>query len=153
MGTKRNKTRTSGSADFDWSADDDPVDENTVKSVAAKWGVKFPQKYVSIAAKYNGGCPDREIFDVDGRPECVFDYLLTVPSGIVEWYDDTKDRLPAGVYPFATDPFGNAMCFDYRTGPKPKIVFWDHEAAIDDPRQVLSIAESFTAFLKHLYEL
>jgi hypothetical protein len=153
MGTKRNKKKTPGSADFDWFAEDDPVDESAVNSVAAKWGVKFPTKYVRIAAKYNGGCPDRDIFDVDGRPECVFDYLLTVPNGIVEWYDDTKDRLPDGVYPFATDPFGNAICFDYRTGPKPTIVFWDHEAVIDDPRQVLPIAESFTAFLKHLYEL
>ena len=153
MGKRHKSAKTARSASFDWFADGDPIDESTVESVAEAWGVRFPKKYVRIAAKYNGGCPDRDIFDVDGRPECVFDYLLTVPNEIIECYDDTKDRLPAGVYPFATDPFGNAICFDYRKGPKPKVVFWDHEAAADDPRQVLPIAESFTAFLKNLYEL
>ena len=39
MGTKRNKTKSSDSADFDWSAETDPVDESTVKSVAVKWGI------------------------------------------------------------------------------------------------------------------
>jgi hypothetical protein len=30
MGTKRNKTKSSDSADFDWSAEADPVDESTL---------------------------------------------------------------------------------------------------------------------------
>jgi hypothetical protein len=62
MGKRHKSAKTARSASFDWFTDDDPVDESTVESVAEAWGVKFPKKYVRIAAKYNGGSPIAESF-------------------------------------------------------------------------------------------
>ncbi|WP_236340155.1 SMI1/KNR4 family protein [Paenibacillus plantiphilus] len=30
----------------------------------------------------------------------------------------------------ASDPAGNYICFDYRNGENPKIIFWEHEQAV-----------------------
>ncbi|CJH30980.1 SMI1 / KNR4 family [Streptococcus pneumoniae] len=47
---------------------------------------------------------------------------------MLQTYNSIKDRLVDKVYPFARDPFGNLLCFDYRNNPQsPTVVFWDHE--------------------------
>lgn len=51
--------------------------------------------------------------------------------------------------PFAKDPFGNLLCFDYRYNEKsPKIVFYDCEETT-----ITTVCDSFTELLERLYAL
>lgn len=138
---------------MEWFPEDDPVSEDAVRKVGEQLGVDLPESYVKIASQFNGGCPDDDIFDAPGRPECVFDYLLSIPDGLSEFIEDTEDRMPKSILPFATDPFGNAICFDYRQKGVPKIVFWDHEAKPKDTGALLPLSDNFGAFVDSLYSL
>ncbi|MOA62389.1 SMI1 / KNR4 family protein [compost metagenome] len=73
--------------------------------------------------------------------------------------------------PFAFDPAGNLICFDYKEREEnPVIVFWEHEGApeksvlvnnegMDEEqaeetarKNIFYIADSFTEFLKKLHD-
>ncbi|MPQ45127.1 SMI1/KNR4 family protein [Clostridium tarantellae] len=55
--------------------------------------------------------------------------------------------------PIAEDPFGNLICFDYRTTNKPTIVFLDHEKAFNNKNLALcKICNSFNELLAMLHE-
>nr|WP_250620727.1 SMI1/KNR4 family protein [Bacillus inaquosorum] len=56
-------------------------------------------------------------------------------SFILEVLEDYQD----GRIPFACDPFGNEICFNYRQNKENLyVVFWDHEIAYEDPDEALS---------------
>ncbi|MBO1580102.1 SMI1/KNR4 family protein [Bacillus sp. XF8] len=45
----------------------------------------------------------------------------------VSFYNPIQPEIE-GIIPFARDPFGNLICFDYLADKlSPTIVFWDHE--------------------------
>jgi hypothetical protein len=142
-----------------WEWASAPVDRSVIAAVEAAWGIRFPEDYVECARENHGGHPtNRKCFDFRGRKGAVFSDLLSfVAEGekttIVEMYNCVKDRLPAGVFPFAGDPFGNLLCFDYRKTPEqPTIAFWNHEVAFDDPeRAVRYVCDTFTQLLNKLY--
>lgn len=120
--------------------------------------IKFPGDYIKCVTKNQGGHPSLDLFYVTGRGEEVFDKLLSFDPDdslyILDTYNAIRDRLVDDVYPFADDPFGNAICFDYRMGKDkpPKIVFWDHEIAFIDPeKSIFPICNNFTEFLEKLY--
>ncbi|MCY8426886.1 SMI1/KNR4 family protein [Bacillus vallismortis] len=60
----------------------------------------------------------------------------------------------SGIVPFACDPFGNEICFDYRQNKdNPSGVFWDHEIAYKYSDGALShICDSFTELVDKFYE-
>ncbi|MDL5142231.1 T7SS effector LXG polymorphic toxin [Bacillus atrophaeus] len=78
--------------------------------------------------------------------------------GVTDQWIDLEDyqdgRILPGIVPFACDPFGNEICFDYRLNKEnPSVVFWDHEIAYEDPDKALShICDSFTELVNKLYE-
>jgi hypothetical protein len=135
-----------------WTTDEDPVSEDDVRSVGAELGCIFPETYIALASKFNGGYPRNNIFDAEGRPECVFSYLLGYPDELPEFFKAIRDRLPKYIVPFGYDPFGNAICFDFRVAGEPKVVFWDHETKRSDAKKLHSVADSFESFLQLLHE-
>lgn len=139
-----------------WRFADAEVDENAIADVEKELGIKFPQDYIDCAKKNHGGNPNPNLFVVTERGEAVFNVLLSyAPTSvdyIVKVYGWIKDRLVDGVYPFADDPFGNHICFDYRTSNEPTIVFWDHELVFEEPEKGLfPICNSFSELLAGLY--
>ena len=49
---------------------------------------------------------------------------------IVDVYNNYSKTLPNRVVPFAFDPAGNLICFDYKDHEDiPIVVFWEHENA------------------------
>ena len=61
----------------------------------------------------------------------------------MEVYNDYKDTLPKKIIPFAFDPSGNLICFDYKAHEdSPIIVFWEHENAVE--KEVLMLEEGLT---------
>jgi hypothetical protein len=144
---------TGGQVAWDWAQK--PVQRSVVRRVARAWGIEFPDDYVACAMANHGGHPTPQCFDMPRRKEAMFNRLLayTGKTGRIErTFEAIKDRLPASVYPFADDPFGNHLCIDYRKG-KPVVVFWDHEVAAEDPAaSVTRVCGTFTELLGMLYE-
>jgi len=141
---------------WQWAAG--PIESDVVRSVERQWGIQFPQEYVECVQEFHGGRPSLECFDFPRRKEAVLNHLLGFVDGadltITQVYDSVKDRLPDGVFPFADDPFGNLICFDYRnaTTSSPSVVFWDHEVAFSDRERATShVTNSFNEFVNMLY--
>src|SRR5258708_28814386 len=109
---------------------------------------------------YNGGSPTPACFDIPGRGGSVVNRLLSYeddyPGNIRNVGAGARAALPQGVYPFANDPAGNYLCFDYRTcmEGEPVIVFCDHEALDEDnPDASLSyVCQSFSVLMNSLYD-
>ncbi len=72
----------------------------------------------------------------------VDDYAMLAEQGL----------LPDKVYPFAYDPAGNYLAFDYRTSPdKPNVVFLLHERMdADDHFTAVPVSASFTELIDSL---
>ncbi|MFC4620417.1 SMI1/KNR4 family protein [Camelliibacillus cellulosilyticus] len=141
-----------------WDSVDGEVSFDVVSKIERELGVKLPDDFVGCARINSGGYPSLEAFDFEGREEAVFNRLLSFHAEskdyIVKVYNDIRDRLVEGVYPFADDPFGNHICFDYRESKdNPKVVFWDHEVAYEDPEKAITpVCDSFTELLNKLYD-
>lgn len=143
-----------------WEWTEAPVDRRIIAEVEEAWGIRFPDDYVHCAMENHGGRPTPACFKAPVWGESVFCDLLSFndnsPDSIVERYEGMKDALPPGVYPFADDPFGNHLCFDYRGRPEgePVVVFWDHEGMEPGrPEAALHyVCGSFTELLDSLYE-
>ncbi|MGM2784109.1 SMI1/KNR4 family protein [Bacillus cereus group sp. Bce018] len=131
-----------------------PVTNEEIQAVEQYLNIKLPNDFVACVKKYDGGYPNPKVFDVPGQDENVFSDLLTLhiedKYSIVQNYNSVKDRLVAKVYPFARDPFGNLLCFDYRnTSDSPSIVFWDHEEE-DIEEAIYPVCSTFTELLASL---
>ena len=157
-----------------WRSWDEPVTREETEEVAKKLGVKFPLDYIECAMKYNGAHVSPELFHVEGK-EKVFGTLLTYDKEddeyIIEVFNDYKDTLPNKVIPFAYDPAGNLICFDYKNHEEdPIVIFWEHENAGEKDmlmreenlteeqaeerarENVFYVAATFTEFLDKLHD-
>lgn len=132
-----------------------PIDNETIEHTERYFGIKFPNDYKDCIKEVNGGYPTPDTFNFDGRNEAVLLCLLSLTSqqgNITEVYDLNSNVLPAGVYPFARDPFGNLICFDYRGDiESPIIVFFDHE--LDSNEAIYYVCNTFTELLESLYSI
>ncbi|GIP45115.1 SMI1/KNR4 family protein [Paenibacillus sp. J45TS6] len=126
-----------------------------VLKVEEALGISFPSDYVECVLLRNGGQPVPDTFDFKDRKEAVFNSLIDLnvreKRNVLEVHNNLKNRLPGNVFPFADDPFGNYLCFDYREGNNPSIVFWDHEQLVDGRANVLFVCNSFSDLLDKLY--
>lgn len=131
---------------INWRSWDEPVTKKEVENVGETLGVKFPLDYIEVAMNYNGAHVSPELFQVEGK-EKVFGTLLTYDSEddehILEVFNDYKDTLPKKIIPFAFDPSGNLICFDYTDHEdNPIVVFWEHENAAE--KEMLMREEGLT---------
>ncbi|CAM3914800.1 1,3-beta-glucan synthase regulator [Bacillus luti] len=131
------------------------ITDEHIQQVEQYLGVKFPNDFIECVKKYDGGYPRPKVFDIQGLDESTFNDLLTLhiddKYSIVQKYENIKDRLMDGVYPFTSDSFGNFICFDYRSNPEsPTIIFWDHEEEeIED--SLYPVCSTFTELLNSLH--
>ncbi len=144
------------SSSIRWICENDNVEIKTISNVETILGVKFPKDYIETVMKNDGGYPKPNRFDVNDNEE-VFNNLLSFDdedySNIINTYNDIKDRLVKKVIPFAEDPFGNMICFDYRNSDKPVVVFWDNEKAFNDKDLAISyLCDTFTDLMLMLHE-
>ncbi|ASI73563.1 SMI1/KNR4 family protein [Bacillus cereus] len=131
----------------EWQFADATVSEDFVGEIGNEIGVKFPNDYIKCVAVNNGANVEPEIFNVNNH-ERVFGTLLSFDENsdeyIVEVYNDFSDTLPKELIPFAFDPAGNLICFDYKNHEEnPIVVFWEHEDAWE--KEALMESEGITA--------
>lgn len=139
-----------------WICENDNVELALISNVETIFEVKFPKDFVEIIMKHDGGYPKPNRFNLNGNEE-IFNNLLSFDeedsSNMIDTYNDVKDKLVEKVILFAEDPFGNLICFDYRTNNQPTIVFWEHEKAFNDKESAMGyLCNSFTDLLLMLHE-
>lgn len=124
-----------------------------VRSTETALGVRFPPDFLAIARRNQGRTPTPCGYELPDGTGSVFNHLLQFDesppaSSYVEAWRDLQDLLPERVVPFAPDPGGNYLCFDYRESEtNPHVVFWAH----DIPNASLQpVAANFTELLDKL---
>jgi hypothetical protein len=160
--------------DLNWLVPDEPVSPESINEVGNQIGCTFPRDYVECAFQNNGSGVLPYNFDVDGITR-VFGTLLSYDKdsseNIVKIYRNYVSSLPKKLVPFAFDPAGNLICFDYKKHEtSPIVVFWEHEnawkiemltqdegltenQAEERAREnVTYVAATFTEFLNMLYD-
>jgi len=140
-----------------WICENENVTDESVSSVEKKFGVKFPVDYIDIIRNNDGGYPVPNRFNLQGNEE-VLNNLLSFHEEdccyIVNTYCDINERLVDKIIPFAEDPFGNMICFDYRNDDtNPIVVFWDNEKSYTDKEgAIYHICDSFSELIQSLHE-
>lgn len=149
-------------------------DLKVIKSVEQLLAVKFPDDYIQCILNNHGGQPEPSRFNFGDKDATSFGELLTFDTAhrnyILKIFNSIKEMLPDGVIPFANDPGGNYICFDYNEkGNNPVIVFLDHELSFteddlteeelaDKPLNeyqrlaITYVCNNFTELLSMLYE-
>ncbi|WP_342477174.1 SMI1/KNR4 family protein [Paenibacillus sp. FSL H7-0350] len=140
-----------------WILAKSELSREDVSKVEEALSILLPPDYVSCVLLKNGGQPVPDTFDFEGKKEVVFNSLIDLNirgnRNVLEVHNRLKDRLPENVFPFADDPFGNYLCFDYRAGNQPSIVFWDHEQSEGGANpEVCFVCNSFSELVDKLYE-
>jgi len=133
--------------DLMWPFPHETVSEEVIAIFEESIGVKFPKDYISCAIVNHGSAVLPYVFEVGGIKR-VFGTLLSYDKqsndSIEKVYNDYKNTLPKQLIPFAFDPAGNLICFDYKDHEKdPIVVFWEHENAGD--KDILIREEGLTA--------
>lgn len=141
---------------INWLFKKEEVTKEDIIKVEEKLDLKFPKSFNECVVNNNGAQPEKNIFDLNNEKGKIFgsllDFDLNADENIVSIYKDLKNRIPNKIVPFADDPSGNYICFDYRKKDEPEIVFWDHELAEENPKKSISyIADNFEEFINKLY--
>ena len=167
---RRNKMRN----DLTWPVPDEPVSAEDINKVGKQIGYVFPDDYTECTSFNNGSAVLPYNFEVDGITK-VFGTLLSYDEQsseyIVKVYRSYVSTLPKGIVPFAFDPAGNLLCFDYKDDENnPIVVFWEHENAGEKEilmreeglteeqaeerarENVFYVADTFTDFLDKLHD-
>lgn len=133
----------------EWLFPDEPLDDKIISVVEKLFGVKLPDDYKQCIKENNGGYPKPDVFNLDdGSEGFVFNNLISFTDEDLNIKMLAEKFAPQHLFPFADDPFGNLLCFDYSCNKNsPKVVFYDHE--LDT---ILPVCDSFTALLERLYE-
>ena len=132
-----------------WKYDEPLTDENLITEFETKSGFTFPPSYRSLVIEHNGARPDKKIFNTDSDEGHVFGNLLSFNKADTKnlniW--ETNKNMPTDIdskyIAFATDAFGNWICFNAEDG---SIVFIDH-----DNSSIENISNDFDGFLNSLY--
>lgn len=144
---------------IEWISAQKLINKVNVAEIEELLGIKLPEDFVTCALKNNGGYPVPNMFYSKNGKEEIFNNLLSFDSSnpvyMLNTYNSVKDRLIERIYPFAEDPGGNLICFDYRESNllNPKVVLWDHEVAHKFPEKAISyVCNTFTELLNSLHE-
>jgi len=129
-----------------WRSFHQTTDISLLNQIETELGISFPEEYIEIASKFDSGVPDKMIF-IAGNKERVFQRLISIRT---DKHPNIKDArkwvdLSETLIPFALDPFGSMLCFDYSVGQFPVIVFHETET-----EQLFEVCHSFSEFLKEL---
>ncbi|MDY7226934.1 SMI1/KNR4 family protein [Hyalangium rubrum] len=125
-----------------------------IEALEREWGVTLPKEYKELVSEYQGMTPQPNVFSVGATSESAINELLTVTRDegregylALGVYQALKPHVPKGIYPFASTPGGESVCFDYREGSlPPRIVLVSVEC------DLYPLAESFSDFLAGLHD-
>lgn len=133
--------------DLTWKYVKELKNENLIENFEIENLVKLPFNLVECIKKYNGGRPNRKIFDTEVSKERVFKSLLSYNHDDLETVYLASEVLKnegQKLIPIASDPSGNYICYN----PEKKYIeLWLHETNTSE-----KISDDFDSFLNSLYE-
>ncbi|MGE7902932.1 SMI1/KNR4 family protein [Peribacillus sp. NPDC094092] len=132
--------------------EEEKPDEGVIASIERLFEIEYPDDYKMCVMKYNGGFPEPNIFNFGEGQQGVFNDLISFTDNDINigmFYEQFSSPALKGIVPFARDPFGNYLCFDYRNNySSPKIIFFNHE------EEALSqVCDTFSDLLEQMYSL
>lgn len=126
------------------------VEEFSIAKIENELKIKFPNDYKKVVLEHNGGCPIPQSFSIGEHKEFEINSMLDICSEPVNEILDTFTVINAKInkklIPFASDSFGNYICFDYSIDKIHPVVFWEH-----DSNKIYNICNSFSELLSMLY--
>lgn len=116
---------------INWDIDDEqPLDRDVIEEAEKRIGFNFPESYKECVIKYHGSTPLQDLFDVENVQRVFGQFLEYDDSSesllycYVNGIDEHRGIIPPYIIPFAEDPSGNYICFDYSENKgSPKVVF------------------------------
>jgi len=137
-------------SNVEWRFSDNKVDKDILRKFESQNKFEFPQAYVDLVLKSNGATPSKKKFYTQDKTEHIFNYLLDwsdkQKGNILSTYHSFSEEHEKSIVPFANDPFGNLICFNFLSKAKaPSVVYWDHELDIFH-----MVRDSFNDFINTL---
>ncbi|MEX9786594.1 MULTISPECIES: SMI1/KNR4 family protein [Providencia] len=131
-----------------WEKGRGKMNPSQLDEFEVEYHISFPTDYKKLVIANNGGYPTKTRFNIENGREAIFESLINWDvdrkANIYFWMQNLKlDK----VIPFGKDPFGNLICFDFRTSTEPSIKFWDHETD-----ELYSISHNWGCFISSLRE-
>lgn len=122
-------------------------DISLLKELERDLNISFPEKYIGLSSNFDSGVPNKMLF-IAGNKERVFQRLISIRQ---DKHPNIKDArkwvdLSETLIPFALDPFGSLLCFDYSAGKDPAVVFHETET-----EHIFEVCRNFNEFLEVLY--
>ena len=133
------------------------INEETIKVIESFIQAKLPDEYRDFLLKYNGGIPDKIIFNISALAFFHKVNSSDYYSDFVVAYHTYIVRIPKGFIVVASDVGGNNILLGLEGKDRGKIYFWDHEEEVDedeeaDFRNMTLISNSFNQFVDSLKE-
>ena len=123
--------------------------EDAIQEFEEIYKFKFPDSFKECAYKYNGGRPEKDVYDTDKTKERTIKSLLSFNKDDREtiWKinDYCSDELGDRYVAFAIDQFGNLICFALSDK---SVVFMNMETL-----NIEMISNCFSDFLNKLYSI
>jgi hypothetical protein len=133
--------------------------ERGVLAFEQRLGHELPAAYREFLLEHNGGVPEATLVKVR-RVNSSVKHLHGLHKGPAWARLDAarkvyEGRMPEGLLPIGSDPFGNVYCLGLSGRWRGKVWFWDHEAEADEaepPRtdNLELVAPDFASFLAKL---
>ena len=123
----------------------EPLRNNmSIEAFEAHHNITLPMVYKAFARQYNNGYPSPNTFSLPNGDSCEVSHLYSFNREDAEniWDFNRPDNLSAGYVAFATDDFGNQLCFRLSDQA---VIFADL-----DTNQLFEVAPDFSAFLTSL---
>ena len=99
---------------LEWKSYHTVTDDSVIRAVEQRIGRRLPPEYVDVAMQYSGGAPMPRVFTVCEQ-EMVFNRLISVAPdrhpNLLDALAWAEDAAGPRLVPFATDVFGNLICF------------------------------------------
>jgi hypothetical protein len=124
-------------------------------------GYPFPKDYQEMLLSQGCGEPLHDTFsyfNLDIREDIetsIFSFLAMKSEyrdSVLDAYEDPPEFFDKYLVPFANEPGGDYVCFDYRDSEDyPIVVYWQHDSQYSINR-VSFLAENFSQFLDMLKE-
>jgi hypothetical protein len=143
------------------SASNGNASDDKIAAFQARQAITLPDDYKQFLRETNGGIVAKQKFDfIEGRRKT--DSRATKFYGVdLGPYDDidfqlslVEGRIPEETIPVAHDDLGNLVCLVVLGKSVGQVFFWDHEKESGGRptyKNMYKIADSFTAFIEHLY--
>jgi hypothetical protein len=134
---------------MDWKYVKALKSKDSIKKFETTYGFTFPDSFKGVVTKFNGGRPEKDIYDTNVTKERTIKSLLSFNVDdretvwkVAEW---NKQELGNRYVAFAIDNFGNLICF---TVSDNSIIYMDMETL-----KVETIASDFSSFMDNLYTI